>query len=121
MAQLITPLLSDKDLALLEFTKTTIDSFIKWELVKFFYHNAATVAPVENIARYIGRKVEAVQPEIEDLVKKGILEKKVLADKTVYSVTRNEPTVTEVIRFILAIEDRFLRLKAVEQIVLGMR
>jgi hypothetical protein len=120
MEQLITPLSRDKDLALLEFTKTKINSFIKWELVKFFYYNAATGHTVENVARCIGRKTDAVQPELEDLVGNDILEKKVLADKTVYTLTTKEPALTLVDQFILAGEDRFFRIKAVEQIVLGM-
>ena len=76
---------------------------------------------VENVARYIGRKLEAVRPEIEDLVEAGILEKRVLNDKPIYSLTTNETIRTLVEQFVLACEDRFFRVKAVACIIKGIR
>jgi hypothetical protein len=113
--------MDNKKLALLELIKTKINSFVKWDLVKFFYQNAATVDTLENIARYMGRKTEVLQPELEDLVDNGILEKKVGADRPVYGLATDETARTLVDQFIWANEDRFFRIKAVEQIVRGVR
>ena len=113
--------MGNREQALLDFTKTRINSFIKWDLVKFFYNNAHTMDTVENIARDIGRKLEAVRPEIEDLVEDGILEKRVLNDKPIYSLTTNETIRTLVEQFVLACENRFFRVKAVECIIRGIR
>lgn len=113
--------MGDREQALLDFTKTRVNSFIKWDLVKFFCNGAQTMDTVEDIARHIGRRLEAVRSEMEALVKDGILEKRMLNEKSIYSLTTNEPIRSLVEQFVLACEDRSFRVKAVEYIIKGMR
>lgn len=61
------------DPSLLDFVKTKVDSFIKWDLLRFLYENPHTADTVENIARYVGRNVATVKPELEDLVEYGLM------------------------------------------------
>ena len=116
-----TRLMDDMDPTLLDFVKKKVNSFIKWDLVRFFYENPHTTDTVENIAKYAGRNADAVRPELEDLVESGIMQKKVLDNTAVYSLSTDESMRTLVDKFILACEDRHFRVKAVYHIIRGMR
>ena len=115
-------LMDDMDPTLLDFVKTKVNSFIKWDLVRFFYENPHTADTVDNIAKYAGRNADAVKPELEDLVESGIMEKKMMDSSTViYSLATDEDMRALVDQFILACEDRHFRVKAVYHIIRGMR
>jgi hypothetical protein len=114
-------LMSDMDPRLLDFVKTKINSFIKWDLVRFFYENPNTADSAHNIARYAGRNVTAVEPELEDLVNGGVMEKRYMNDLAVYSLAADEEMRKLIDGFILACEDRHFRVKAVYHIIRGMR
>jgi hypothetical protein len=116
-----TRLMDDMDPTLLEFVKKKVNSFIKWDLVRFFYENPHTADTVENIAKYAGRNAEAVKPELEDLVDSGIMQKKTLDDTPIYSLSTDQEMRELVDKFILACEDRHFRVKAVYHIIRGMR
>lgn len=119
--ELTSRLPSSRELALLNFAKTKINSFIKWDLVKFFYLNTYTLDTVENIATYIGRNRDVVEHEIEGLVEDDILEKRILGNKSVYALTTKAAIRPMVDLFILACEGRVFRIKATTQIIQGMR
>jgi hypothetical protein len=115
-------LMDDMDPILLDFVKTKVNSFIKWDLVRFFYENPHTADTVENIAKYAGRNADAVRPELEDLVESGIMEKKPLDSHTnIYALATDETMRALVDQFIIACEDRHFRVKAVYHIIRGMR
>ncbi len=114
-------LMDDMDPALLDFVKTKVNSFIKWDLVRFFYENPHTADTVENIAKYAGRNASAVKPELDDLVESGIMEKRLLEETPIYSLASDETMQELVDKFILACEDRHFRVKAVYHIIRGMR
>ena len=116
-----TRLMDDMDPILLDFVKKKVNSFIKWDLVRFFYENPHTADTVENIAKYAGRNAEAVRPELEDLVESGIMHKKILDETPIYSLSTDESMRALVDKFILACEDRHFRVKAVYHIIRGMR
>jgi hypothetical protein len=114
-------LMNDMDPALLDFVKGKVNSFIKWDLVRFFYENPNTADTVDDIARYAGRNATAVQPELDDLVESGVMEKREVEGTSIYSLAGNEDMRELVDRFILACEDRHFRVKAVYHIIRGMR
>jgi hypothetical protein len=114
-------LMSDMDPRLLDFVKTKVNSFIKWDLIRFFYENPNTTDNAENIARYAGRNVAAVEPELEELVESGVMEKHSVNDLVVYSLAADEEMRKLIDNFILACEDRHFRVKAVYHIIRGMR
>lgn len=114
-------LMDDMDPVLLDFVKTKVNSFIKWDLVRFFHENPHTQDTIENIAKYAGRNVTAVEPELEELVKSGIMKKSSLGETSIYSLEADETMQALVDKFILACEDRHFRVKAVYHIIRGMR
>jgi len=114
-------LMDDMDDRLLDFIKTKVNSFIKWDLVRFFCENPSTTDSVENIAKYAGRNTAAVQSELEELVESGVMEMQLVDDLPVYSLASSEEMRRLVDEFILACEDRHFRVKAVYHIIRGMR
>ncbi len=114
-------LMDDMDPILLDFVKTKVNSFIKWDLVRFFHENPHTADTVDNIAKYAGRNVTAVEPELEELVDSGIMKKSLLGETPIYSLQTDDEMQALVDRFISACEDRHFRVKAVYHIIRGMR
>ena len=113
-------LMNDMDPALLDFVKSKVNSFIKWDLIRFFYENPNTADTVDNIAKYAGRNTAAVKPELEDMVESGVMERREVQGTFIYSLADNEDMRELVNRFILACEDRHFRVKAVYHIIRGM-
>ncbi len=116
-----TRLMNDMDPQLLDLVKTKVNSFIKWDLVRFLRDNPNTTDTAENIAKYIGRNSSTVIPEVRELVDSGIMEVKMIEGKAVYSLVP-DPEVWELLdRFIKSCEDRHFRVKVIYHIVRGMR
>lgn len=116
-----TRLMNDMDPQLLDLVKTKVNSFIKWDLVRFLRENPNTADTAENVAKYIGRNATTIEPELRDLVTARIMETKSVEGLPVYSLT-TDPAVRELLdRFIAACEDRHFRVKVIYHIVRGMR
>ena len=111
----------EMDPKLFDFIKTKVNSFIKWELVRFFYDNPHTVDSANNIALHNGRKVSQVKLGLEALVEIGLLEKSELAEEPLYRLTSAGEMRSLTEEFGLAFEDRLFRKKAVAHITPGMR
>lgn len=114
-------LMDDMDPELLDFVKTKVNSFIKWDLVRFFSENPYTTDTVENIARYAGRNSIAVEPELEELVASNVMKREEVDGTFIYSLSTDEAMRKLVDDFVSACEDRHFRVKAVYHIIRGMR
>lgn len=113
--------ITDMEPILFDFVKTRANSFVKWELMRFFDQNPHTADTAENIAGYLGRKVVAVKSELDDLIESGIMERKMLDGLSGYALANDEGTRALVDKFVLACENRDFRVKAVNQILPGRR
>jgi hypothetical protein len=118
---LATRLMDDIDPRLLEFIRTKVNSFIKWDLVRFFHDNPHTTDTAESIARYTGRDVRTIEPELLQLVSAGVLQKAALNELTVYTLATDTEIRTLINTFILACDDRQFRVKAIYHVIRGMR
>jgi hypothetical protein len=114
-------LMNDMDPALLDFIKTKVNSFIKWDLIRFFHENPHTSDTAQNIARYTGRHVDAIEPELEGLVADGVMQERRIDGTTIYTLVPDEETRSLIQKFVLACEDRHFRVKAVYHIIKNMR
>ncbi len=114
-------LMGDMAPQLLEFLKTRVNSFIKWDLVRFFHENPNTTDTAENIARYAGRDVAIIEVELDELVGAGVLERQRIGDLQVYSLVSDLEMRSLVEQFIRACDDRQFRVKAIYHIIRGMR
>ncbi len=118
---LVGRLMAEMDPDLLEFLQTKVNSFLKWDLIRFFYENPHTTDTAENIARYAGRNPETTQAELKELAADGVLVENRLGEMTVYSLS-SDPEVRDLVRrFVEASDDRQFRVKAIYHIIRGMR
>ncbi len=114
-------LMGDMAPQLLEFLKNKVNTFVKWDLVRFFHENPNTTDTAENIARYAGRDVTTIEVEMDELVGAGVLSRQRIGDLTVYSLVEDAAMRSLVNQFILACDDRQFRVKAIYHIIRGMR
>ena len=112
-------LMADMNPRLLEFLQAKIDSFVKWDLIRFFHENPYTTDTAQNIARYAGRSVDAIKNDLAELAGAGVLEENQLGDMTVYSLS-SDPKIRELMEdFVTASADRQFRVKAIYHIIRG--
>jgi hypothetical protein len=114
-------LMADMDPRLLEFLQTKVNSFVKWDLARFFHDNPHTTDTAENIARYAGRGVETIRAELAELAQDGVLEENQLGDMVVYSLSPDRQIREMMEQFVKASDDRQFRVKAIYHIIRGMR
>jgi len=118
---LVGRLMADMDPELLNFLRTRVNSFVKWDLIRFFGENPYTTDTAENIARYAGRNVETTWAELAELAAQGVLVEQRLGEMTVYSLSSNPEVRRLIQRFLEASNDRQFRVKAIYHIIRGMR
>ena len=109
--------MDDVELTLLDFIKTNVNSFIKWDLIRFFYKNRDTIDTAENIAQHAGRNVSVIEQELDDLVEGGIIAKRGLDGVPTYLLGSDEKMLALMGKFVSACEHREFRVKVVHHIV----
>ncbi|NDJ77678.1 MAG: acyl--CoA ligase [Chloroflexi bacterium] len=116
-----TNLMDDMDPQLLELIQTRINSFIKWDLVRFFHDNPHTTDTADSIARYTGRDVRTVEPELIQLARDGLLDMEDLSGLRVFTLA-GDPDIRELVaQFIAACDDRQFRVKAIYHVIRSLR
>lgn len=113
-------LMDDLDPELLTFIRKRVNSFIKWDLVRFFHDNPYTVEDADRIAVYIGREEDLIRSEMDSLVEAGVLVRTGPQDRPVFGLTSDEATRKLIDRFYHACEDRQFRVKAIYHVIRGM-
>ena len=114
-------LMEDMDAQLLDFLKNKVNSFVKWDLVRFFHENPNTTDTAKNVARYAGRDPVAIEQELTELAESGVLQRHTVEDMTVYSLATEQEMRDLIEQFVLACNDRQFRVKAIYHIIRGMR
>ena len=114
-------LMNDMDPELLSFVKDRVNTFVKWDLLRFLNENPHTADTAENIARYVGRSAAAVKAEAQELVDSGLLQMRLVADLPIYTLAQNNQVRALINRFLEACQDRNFRVKVVYHIIRGMR
>jgi predicted transcriptional regulator len=118
---LATSLMDDMDPRLLELIQTRINSFIKWDLVRFFHDNPHTTDTADSIARYTGRDVRTVEPELIQLARDGVLHMEDLAGMRVFTLVGDADMRQLIQSFIAACDDRQFRVKAIYHVIRSLR
>ena len=112
-----TYLLDDLEPTMLDFIKTNVNSFTKWDLIRFFYKNQHTIDTAEKIAQYAGRTVPVIVRGLDDLVDSGIMVKRGVEGVLTYSLGNDEKTWALMSEFVSGCEDRDFRIKVIYHIV----
>jgi len=114
-------LMGDMDDKLLDFLKNQVNSFVKWDLVRFFHENPHTADTAENVARYAGRDPVAIEQELAELAESGVLNREKIGEMIVYSLVIDHEMRELIDQFVQACDDRQFRVKAIYHIIRGMR
>jgi hypothetical protein len=114
-------LMDDMDPEVLEFLKTAVNTFIKWDLVIFFYENPNTTDTADNIARYIGRDAGVVQGELDELTAVGVLQCQTTGQLLTYWLAADPQVRDRLKHFVSASDDQQFRVKAIYHLMRGMR
>jgi hypothetical protein len=109
--------MKDMDPELFDFLTTYVDSFIKWDLLRFFHENPNTMDTGENIARYAGRTPEDVQSELHDLANQGLLVEMAIDTMCVYMLKADPALRMRLQQFVEATQDREFRRKVIYHMV----
>ncbi len=118
---LATSLMDDMDPRLLELIQTRINTFVKWDLVRFFHDNPHTTDTADSIARYTGRDVRTIEPELAQLARDGVLSMEELSGLHVYTLAPNVEIRQLIDSFITACDDRQFRVKAIYHVIRSLR
>ncbi len=114
-------MMDDMDPLLLEFIQSRVNSFIKWDLVRFFHDNPHAADTADSIARYIGRDARTIESELKGLVRVGVLQQNRVSGVYVYALTNDRSVRDLVSSFVAACSDRQFRVKAIYQVIRAMR
>jgi hypothetical protein len=113
-------LMDDMDPVMLDFLHDKVNSFIKWDLVRFFHDNPHAADTADNIARYTGRDVRTIAGELVGLVEVGVLDQNELSGQTIYILTSDQGMRDLISDFVRACDDRMFRVKAIHHVIRGM-
>ncbi|MFQ3646871.1 MAG: hypothetical protein SNJ54_11995 [Anaerolineae bacterium] len=119
MVQLLTsdPASSDFDYKWSTFIKSKVNSFTKWDLLRFFYDNPHTLDTADNIAHYIGREVQTVQAALEDLVRSGLVDKEMRGQVAIFHLSKQSEARQTLTDFIKACHNREFRARAIHLVI----
>lgn len=93
-----------------EFVDKYVTSFVCWDLSNLFSRNTGLVDSVEGIVSRLGRKEEDTKKGLEELVGKGVLEKRKIAEITTYELV-DDPKIRKSLEdFSHALDSRDIRL-----------
>jgi len=122
---LVGRLMADMDPELLDFVRQTLDSFLKWDLIRLFYENPYIMDTAEHIAWYTGRDAETMRAELAELATQGVLVQRQLKDQlgelTMYSLSDDTRVRDLIGRFVEASDDRRFRSQVVYHVIQRMR
>jgi hypothetical protein len=113
--------MEDMDGDLLDLLKRGLDSFIKWDVIKYLHHHPDTAHLASELARHMNRNQADLEVELNDLVAAGIVDRCRMDQQPAFALPA-DPSARQVIeRFLLACEDRYFRMKVVYHILREMR
>jgi hypothetical protein len=104
-----------------KFIETKVNSFIKWDLIRFFHDNPHIQDTAESIASYVGRDTQTVIRELDGLVSNHVLMSNDHTHVKIYQMTDDLETRDLIRDFVAACFDRSFRVKAIHYVIHGTR
>lgn len=114
-------LMDEMDPGLLGFLQTTVNTFIKWDLLRYFHDNPHAADTAENIGRYMSRDAATVAKGLDGLVESGVLRANDMPEARVYALTSDSEMQAKIEQFMQACSDRQFRVKAIYHVIRAMR
>ncbi len=99
-----------------------VDSFVKWELLRFLHDNPETAATIEDLARYMGRDETELKPATRALVNAGLCRHMESAIGSAFAITDDESLRQMISHLVNAfVADRLVRLAISSHILKARR
>lgn len=99
-----------------------LDSFVKWDLLRFLHEAPTTSATVGELARYLGRDETELKPAARALAVAGILRQEDVGTGYSFSLVEDEETRELIGRLVESYQkDRLVRLAISTQILKAQR
>lgn len=110
------------DPRLLEFIQQRINTFVKWDLLRFFYDLSDSAETVDTVARATGRDAETLGAALRDLSDSALLDTVTPPNSdALYMLTTDHALRMLINSFMLACDNRQFRIKAIYHILRGLR
>ena len=110
----------DMDASWQKFLRHKVNSFIKWDLVRFFHDNPYTADTAENIAHVVGRDTKTVYRELDGLVKSEVLVVESVEGQSIYRLSTDDEIRQLIREFVAACHNREFRVNAINHVIHGM-
>jgi hypothetical protein len=105
----------------MRFLRQKLDSFVKWDIVRFFHDNPHAVETADDIARALGREGDEVPEALKALTASKVLTMKTVSGTAVFSL-HDDPAVRALVHeFVIACDDRDFRAAAIRQVIDDLR
>jgi len=114
-------IMEDMDEDLLGLLRDWLDSFLKWDLIRFLYNHPDTAHQVDELARRIHRDQIDLAVEASTLVAAGIVDCQWAEGQPAFALAADPAARRLVARFMQACEDRCFRMKAIYHVLQKMR
>jgi hypothetical protein len=105
---------------LLGFILGRVNSFVKWDILRFLKENAGVADTYAGIARYVGRSPEVVESQLQEMAKDGLLTVRSLNGQALFSLTDDAHTLDLIDRFHRGCLNRQFRLRVVYHVAKSM-
>ncbi|MHB0876234.1 MAG: hypothetical protein ACYC5O_09340 [Anaerolineae bacterium] len=105
---------------LLGFVLGRVNSFVKWDVLRFLKENAGVADTYAGIARYVGRSPEVVASQLQEMAADGLLSVRLLNGQELYSLTDDTRTLDLIDRFHRGCHNRQFRLRVVYHVAKSM-
>lgn len=102
------------------FLRHRVNSFIKWDLVRFFHDNPHTADTAENIAQVVGRDTKTVYRELDGLVQSEVLVMESVEGQSIYRLSTDDEVRQLIREFVAACHNREFRVNAINHVIHGM-
>lgn len=103
------------------FLQQKVDSFIKWDLIRFFHENPHARDTAESIAHSTGRETASIVDELDQLADCGLLYVEDINEHRVYTLTGDAEARETIHAFMTACENRAFRVEAINFVIRGMQ
>lgn len=103
-----------------KFLRHKVNSFVKWDLVRFFHDNPQTADTASSIAQVVGRDIPTVSLELDGLVKAKVLVKETVSGQEIYRLSTDKDVRKIVRDFMDACHDHDFRVQAINYVIHGM-
>jgi len=99
-----------------------INTFVKWDLLRFFHAQPETADNAETVAQATGRDLAEVRTTLHEMAECNVLDELVLrSGERMYILTQERTLRTQVNSFILACDDDQFRIKAIYYVIRLLR